>query len=80
MHEKEGGETMPPVHLYYVVQSFNNAGTCVYICNIKNNYTCIIHIWLGVPQCFSSISLYSSGLKLQLPLKSVTEEFNVAKV
>lgn len=52
---------------------------CLYL-YIKNNYTCIIHLWLGVPQCFSSIILYSSGLKLQLPLKSVTEEFNVAKV
>ena len=48
---------------------------CLYLYNIKNNYTCIIHIWLGVPQCFSSISLNNYK-----PLKSITEEFNVAKV
>ncbi|XP_062585203.1 uncharacterized protein LOC134246874 [Saccostrea cucullata] len=36
--------------------------------------------WLGVPRSFSSIGLYSSGTKLQLPLKSITEEFKVTKV
>nr|XP_022314167.1 uncharacterized protein LOC111118822 [Crassostrea virginica] len=36
--------------------------------------------WLGVPRSFSSIGLYSTGSKLQLPLKSITEEFKVTKV
>ena len=35
--------------------------------------------WLGVPGSFSSIGLYSTGSKLQLPLKSVTEEYKVTK-
>ena len=38
-----------------------------------------IRRWLGVPRSFSSIGLYSSGSKLQLPLSSVTEEFKVTK-
>ncbi|XP_071153477.1 uncharacterized protein [Mytilus edulis] len=36
--------------------------------------------WLGVPCSFSSVGLYSLGNKLQLPLKSITEEFKVTKV
>ncbi|XP_062613999.1 uncharacterized protein LOC134275735 [Saccostrea cucullata] len=36
--------------------------------------------WLGIPRSFSSIGLYSSGTKLQLTLKSITEEFKVTKV
>ena len=36
--------------------------------------------WLSVPRSFSAVGLYSSGTKLQLPLKSVTEEFKVTKV
>ena len=38
-----------------------------------------IRRWLGVPKSFSSIGVYSSGSKLQLPLSSVTEEFKVTK-
>ncbi|NJK32032.1 MAG: hypothetical protein HC927_06195 [Deltaproteobacteria bacterium] len=38
-----------------------------------------IRRWLGVPRSFSSIGLYSSGSKLQLPLSSVTEEYKVTK-
>lgn len=36
--------------------------------------------WLSVPKSFSSVGLYSSGSKLQLPLSSITEEFKVTKV
>ena len=36
--------------------------------------------WLGIPKSFSSVGLYSFGTKVQLPLKSVTEEFKVTKV
>lgn len=35
--------------------------------------------WLSVPKSLSSIGLYSSRSKLQLPLTSVVEEFKVAK-
>ena len=35
--------------------------------------------WLGVPQSFCSIGLYSRSCQLQLPLSSVVEEFKVAK-
>jgi len=31
--------------------------------------------WLGVPQSFWSIGLYSRSCQLQLPLSSVVEEF-----
>ena len=36
--------------------------------------------WLGVPRSFCSIGLYSSGSKLQLPLKALTEEYKATKV
>jgi len=36
--------------------------------------------WLGVPRSFSSVEYYSSGGKLQLPMKSLTEKFKVTKV
>ncbi|XP_052237748.1 uncharacterized protein LOC127849064 [Dreissena polymorpha] len=39
-----------------------------------------IRRWLGVPRSFSSIGLYRSGSKLQLPLPSPTEEVKVTKV
>ena len=35
--------------------------------------------WLGVPQSFSEINLYSTTCKLQLPLKYVVEEYEVIK-
>ena len=35
--------------------------------------------WLGVPPSFTSIGLYGKTNKLQLPLYSLVEEFNVAK-
>ncbi|CAC5372773.1 mrp [Mytilus coruscus] len=44
---------------------------------ISNSY---LRRWLGVPRSFSSVGLYSLGSKLQLPLKSITEEFKVTKV
>ena len=44
---------------------------------ISNSY---LRRWLGVPRSFSSVGLYSLGTKLQLPLKSITEEFKVTKV
>jgi hypothetical protein len=36
--------------------------------------------WLGVPRSLSSIGLYSTGSKLQLPLTALTEEYKVNKV
>lgn len=36
--------------------------------------------WLAIPQCFSSVGLYSVGTKLQLPLSSLVEEYKVTKV
>ncbi|XP_060083178.1 uncharacterized protein LOC132562453 [Ylistrum balloti] len=36
--------------------------------------------WLGVPPSFTSVGLYSTTGKLQLPLSSLVEEFKVAKV
>ena len=36
--------------------------------------------WLAVPRSFSSVCLYSSGTKLQLPLTSIAEEYKVTKV
>merc|ERR1711894_714959 len=36
--------------------------------------------WLGVPKSFSSVGLYSTGSKLQLPIRSVTEEYKTTKV
>ena len=35
--------------------------------------------WLGVPQSFSSVGLYSAGSKSQLPLKALTEEYKATK-
>mgnify|MGYP000107863206 FL=1 len=35
--------------------------------------------WLGVPPSFTNIGLYGNTTKLQLPLSSVLEEFNVSK-
>ena len=35
--------------------------------------------WLGLPPSFTSIGLYSSSAKLQLPLSSVMEEYKVGK-
>lgn len=36
--------------------------------------------WLGVPKSFSSVGLYSTGSKMQLPIRSVTEEYKTTKV
>ena len=36
--------------------------------------------WLGAPQSLSDVALYARGAKLKLPLKSLVEEFQVAKV
>ena len=35
--------------------------------------------WLGIPQCFSSVGLYSRTSKLQLPLSSIVAEFKTGK-
>ncbi|VDI69745.1 Hypothetical predicted protein [Mytilus galloprovincialis] len=35
--------------------------------------------WLGVPRSFSSVGLHSTGTKLQLSLKALTDEFKVTK-
>ena len=39
-----------------------------------------LHRWLGVPRSFSSVGLYSSNSKLQLPIKALTEEYKMNKV
>lgn len=39
-----------------------------------------IRRWLGVPKSLPSKGLYSTGSKLQLPLRPVTEEFKIKKV
>ena len=36
--------------------------------------------WLNVPRSLSSVGLYSTGSKFQLPLTSLVEEYKVAKV
>src|SRR5215813_4336378 len=36
--------------------------------------------WLGLPPGLASIALYSRSTKLRLPLKALTEEFQVGKV
>jgi hypothetical protein len=36
--------------------------------------------WFGVPRSFSSLGFYGTGNKLQLPIRSVVEEFKVTKV
>ena len=36
--------------------------------------------WLGVPRSFTNIGLYSTGSKLQLPIRAVTEEYKTTKV
>ncbi len=35
--------------------------------------------WLGVPRSFSSVGLYSTGSKLQLPIRAITEEYKATK-
>ncbi|XP_019639899.1 PREDICTED: uncharacterized protein LOC109481744 [Branchiostoma belcheri] len=35
--------------------------------------------WLGVPPSFTSVGLYSTSAKLQLPITAMTEEFKVGK-
>ena len=35
--------------------------------------------WLGVPRCLSSVAMYGKGI-VELPISSLTEEFNCAKV
>ena len=35
--------------------------------------------WLGVPKSFSSVGLFSTSSKLQLPLKAVTDEYKKTK-
>jgi hypothetical protein len=35
--------------------------------------------WLGVPRSFSSVGLYSTSSKMQLPIKALTEEYKATK-
>ena len=48
--------------------------------NLERMFNKYLRRWLGVPNSFSSIGLYSSSSKLQLPISSVAEEFKVTKV
>ena len=48
--------------------------------NMERKINSYLRRWLGVPRSFSSIGLYSSGSKLQLPLKALTEEYKATKV
>ena len=36
--------------------------------------------WLGLPKCLSSTALYGESNALQLPFKSIVEEYQVAKM
>ena len=47
---------------------------------LEGKINTFLHQWLNVPTSLSRITLFSTGSKLQLPLKSVTEELKVAKV
>jgi hypothetical protein len=40
----------------------------------------VLRQWFGVLQSFSSLGSYSTGIRLQLPIRSVVEEFKVTKV
>ena len=42
---------------------------------MERNISGHLRRWLGVPQSFFSVGLYSAGSKLQLPLKALTEEY-----
>ena len=44
--------------------------------NLSNRY---LKKWLGVPKSFSSVGLFSTSSKLQLPLKAVTDEYKKTK-
>ena len=35
--------------------------------------------WMGVAKSFTSLGLYCTGSKLQMPLKNLTEEYKVTK-
>ena len=39
-----------------------------------------LHRWLGLPKCLSSAALYGESNALQLPFKTLVEEYKVAKV
>ncbi|XP_076113544.1 uncharacterized protein LOC143081178 [Mytilus galloprovincialis] len=46
---------------------------------LERKISACLRRWLGVPRSFSSIGLYSTGTKLQLPMKALTEEYKVTK-
>ena len=45
----------------------------------EKKITAYLRRWLGVPQCFSSVNLYSKDCNLQLLFRSTTEEFKATK-
>ena len=47
---------------------------------MEGKINCFLRKWFGVPKCLATNDLYSSSSKLQLPLKSVLEEYKVGKV
>lgn len=47
--------------------------------SLERNVSCYLRRWLGLPKSLSSIALYGNSNKLQLPLKSLEEEFKVTK-
>jgi hypothetical protein len=47
---------------------------------IQVEVTKFLRRWFGVPRIFSSFGFYATGNKLQLPIRSVVEEFKVTKV
>ncbi|XP_076079229.1 uncharacterized protein LOC143049501 [Mytilus galloprovincialis] len=46
---------------------------------LERKISACLRRWLGVPRSFSSIGLYSTDTKLQLPMKALTEEYKVTK-
>lgn len=48
--------------------------------HIEKNINSRLRKWLGLPKCLSSAALYGNSNILQLPFKSLVEEYKVAKV
>lgn len=46
---------------------------------LERKVSSFLRRWLGLPRSLSSISLYGNNTKLQLPLKSLEEEFKVTR-
>ena len=47
---------------------------------VTNKTSWYLQRWLGFPQCFSNEGLCSTGIKMQLPMKAMPEEYMTVKV